>query len=748
MPVRELSKAQLDGIVLACAAAEMPGVSESEAIACLESLSTVAELHEQAETMRRCDHVALVHNETEYVTATQLDSGEVMAIMNRLDAASAGVSSSGDDVESATRFFQTDSNFSYEYAGLQEVDNVGRPLAIFVDADTGEKLDMHSCDVFTFDINAANEMSKEWHGEILAVGDGNYVRVTRDGKAEDIHEPAGYAGYLRSPMKAQWRVAMISEVEQIVGASCVRPTRKCDVKARGKSVHPVVWIFKVKRLSNGALDKLKARLCICGSSMKKGDDFWESYATGARWTSFRLVFALTAVYGLRHDFHWDVSGAFLVPEMDSEMYIQMPPGHQQYDTDGEPLCWQVLKGIYGAPPSMRLFKHHLAARLHAAKFVSLGADDNVWMFNGDVGIVIFACHVDEGVGAASTKEAVTYMLDILRVDYKITVGPWDTVYGFGVGRDIINHSVWMSATRQIDDLARKHLPAGSANFEPKTPYGKHLSEIRPLASDLVAGLPEPSWLVGDEARNASSLTGGLTFTGRVRVEVVLPTAVTARHMSKPSVASYSADIVTLRYLVRTRDRKLRFGGNGRSSLFPLVVPQAPPLHSEHMDYLPHGFADSNLEDPKIEARSMTGACLMVGGGCVWHVAQRQHSRTTGITEGEIFAQSTLAANTVFLYEWLEDAGYVFPELLKVLEQPIKLYCDNRATVLISADATSAKKVPYVLRRCAFLLEMTASKMVVIIAIGTDFNVADFFTKPVEILKFNKFTAYIFNEPPA
>ena len=38
--------------------------------------------------------------------------------------------------------------------------------------------------------------------------------------------------------------------------------------------------------------------------------------------------------------------------------------------------------------------------------------------------------------------------------------------------------------------------------------------------------------------------------------------------------------------------------------------------------------------------------------------------------------------------------------------------------------------------------------VVIIAIGTDFNVADFFTKPVEILKFNKFTAYIFNEPSA
>ena len=47
---------------------------------------------------------------------------------------------------------------------------------------------------------------------------------------------------------------------------------------------------------------------------------------------------------------------------------------------------------------------------------------------------------------------------------------------------------------------------------------------------------------------------------------------------------------------------------------------------------------------------------------------------------------------------------------------------------------------------AFLLELTAAKVILIVPIGTDFNVADFFTKPVEVYKFNMFTAYIFNEP--
>ena len=81
--------------------------------------------------------------------------------------------------------------------------------------------------------------------------------------------------------------------------------------------------------------------------------------------SIMIVLALVAVYGLKHDFHWDISGAFLVPELDSEMYVMMPPGFQKYDVDGEPLCWHVLKGLYGAPPAMRLFKKHLTVRLRA-----------------------------------------------------------------------------------------------------------------------------------------------------------------------------------------------------------------------------------------------------------------------------------------------------------------------------------------------------------------------------------------------
>ena len=68
-----------------------------------------------------------------------------------------------------------------------------------------------------------------------------------------------------------------------------------------------------------------------------------------------------------------------------------------------------------------------------------------------------------------------------------------------------------------------------------------------------------------------------------------------------------------------------------------------------------------------------------------------------------------------------------------------------AGLLISQDATSAKKVPYVMRRACFLLELSAARHVLLVPIGTDFNVADLFTKVLAIEKFNTFTAYILGE---
>lgn len=462
--------------------------------------------------------------------------------------------------------------------------------------------------------------------------------------------------------------------------------------------------------------------------------------------SIMIVLALVAVYGLKHDFHWDISGAFLVPELDSEMYVMMPPGFQKYDVDGEPLCWHVLKGLYGAPPAMRLFKKHLTVRLRAGKFVPLESDDNVWMYKDDkIGVIVFALHVDEGIGGASTAAGVEYMLSVLRKDYGIDINRWSTFYGFGLTRDLINHTVSISAERQILDAVKRYWPVGMPSFEPKLPYGKGLDKIKPVSSVLAPVDTSDEKLDGDEAKTAAGLTGKLTFVAKVREDVKLPLALTARRMSAPTRTSYACDLHTLRFLNRTAKRVKTFGGGGRASLKPLQVPTPLPLHGSHRDFRPHGLGDSNLEDPTIEPRSMCGLVLMLAGAAVHASASKQPSTAVDTTAAETFAQSSLAALGVLYMQTLDELSYIFEELADFTSSPLRLYCDNAATVLISQDATSAKRVPYIMRRVAFLLELTGAREIVLVKIGTDFNAADLFTKVLAVEKFDTFTAYVLGE---
>ena len=44
-----------------------------------------------------------------------------------------------------------------------------------------------------------------------------------------------------------------------------------------------------------------------------------------------------------------------------------------------------------------------------------------------------------------------------------------------------------------------------------------------------------------------------------------------------------------------------------------------------------------------------------------------------------------------------------------------------------------------------MLELTAAREIVLVKIGTDFNVSDAFTKVLDVIKFEKFTAYVLGD---
>ena len=63
----------------------------------------------------------------------------------------------------------------------------------------------------------------------------------------------------------------------------------------GKLVVTSKWIYKIKHVVNGSIEKYKARFVARGFSQKEGIDYEETFAPIARYTYIRSVLALAAV---------------------------------------------------------------------------------------------------------------------------------------------------------------------------------------------------------------------------------------------------------------------------------------------------------------------------------------------------------------------------------------------------------------------------------------------------------------------
>jgi hypothetical protein len=93
--------------------------------------------------------------------------------------------------------------------------------------------------------------------------------------------------------KRQWKEAMIEEHQSImkneVWEIVPRPKEKLVVTSK--------WVYKIKHATNRSVDKYKAIFVARGFSQKEGEDYDETFAPMARYTSIRAIISLVASMG-------------------------------------------------------------------------------------------------------------------------------------------------------------------------------------------------------------------------------------------------------------------------------------------------------------------------------------------------------------------------------------------------------------------------------------------------------------------
>lgn len=111
------------------------------------------------------------------------------------------------------------------------------------------------------------------------------------------------------------------------------------------------WIFKVKRNSDGSINKYKARLVAKGYIQKHGVDFDEVFAPVARIETVRLIIGMAAslCWELHH---LDVKTAFLNGDLKEEVFVSQPEG---FVVKGkETKVYKLKKALYGLRQNAKL----------------------------------------------------------------------------------------------------------------------------------------------------------------------------------------------------------------------------------------------------------------------------------------------------------------------------------------------------------------------------------------------------------
>ncbi|KAK1684531.1 hypothetical protein QYE76_045379 [Lolium multiflorum] len=503
-------------------------------------------------------------------------------------------------------------------------------------------------------------------------------------------DPATYEEAMMSPDSKKWQEAMKSEMGSMYDNQV---WTLVDLPDSRKAVENK-WIFKRKTNADGNITVYKARLVAKGFRQIQGVDYDETFSPVAKLKSVRILLAIAAFFDYEI-WQMDVKTAFLNGDIEEELYMVQPKGFVD-PKNADKVC-KLQCSIYGLKQASRSWNRRFDKVIKDFGFVQCHGEACIYKKVSGSSVAFLILYVDDILLIGNDIELLSSVKGYLNKCFSMKdLGEAAYILGIKIYRDRSRRLIGLSQSTYLDKILKKfRMDESKKGFLPMLP-GKVLSKTQ-----------GPATAEERERMNKipyASAVGSIMYAMLcTRPDIAHVVSLTSRYQSDPGMEHWTAVKNILKYLKRTKDMFLCYGGDQE-----LVVTS---------------YTDASWNTDPDDSKSQSGYVFILNGAAVSWCSSKQCTVAKSSTESEYIAASEASSEAVWMKRFIVELGVV-PSAL----DPLVIYCDNMGAIANAQEPRSHKKLKHIKLHFHSIREYIEDGEVKICKVHTDLNVADPLTK--------------------
>ncbi|GJS68216.1 putative ribonuclease H-like domain-containing protein [Tanacetum coccineum] len=464
----------------------------------------------------------------------------------------------------------------------------------------------------------------------------------------------------------------------------------------GKKAIGIKWVYRNKKYERGIVVRNKVRLVAQGYKQEEGINYDEVFAPVARIVAIRLFLAYASFMNFLV-YQMDVKSSFLYDTIEEEVYVSQPLGF--VDPKFLEKVYKVKKALYGLHQAPRAWYETLSTYLLDNGFHRGQIDKTLFIKRVKGDILLVQVYVDDIIFGSTRKSLCIDFEQIMHKRFQMS-SMGELTFSLGLQVKQKDDGIFISQDKYVGEILNKF------SFSSIRTASTPIETNKALAKD-------------EEGEDVDvhlyrSMIGSLMYLTSSRPYIMFYVCACSRFQVQQKVSHMFAVKRNFRYL------------NGRPKL-GLWYPKDSPFILE-------AFSDSDYAGASLDRKSTTRGCQFLGSRLISWQCKKQTVVANSTTEAEYIAASQCCGQVLWIQNQLLDYGYNFMQT--------KIHVDNESAICVVKNPVYHSKTKHIEIRHHFIRDSYEKRLIEMVKIHTDNNVADLLTKAFDVSRFNFLVASI------